>query len=240
MEEASLFDHLTELRTRLIKSLIGIFICFLALVYFSNDIYEFLAEPLQKFLPINSSMIATEVASPFLAPLKLTLFVSLLISMPYFLNQLWAFIAPALYRNEKQISGYIMVSSVLLFYVGIAFTYFLVLPLVFSFFTSSAPEGVMVMTDINSYLSFVLGMMFAFGLAFEIPILIFLLVWSGITSPEALSEKRPYIIVACFTVGMLITPPDIISQTLLAVPAWLLFEVGLIAAKVLLSKKGKY
>ena len=235
MEEASLVDHLTELRVRLVKSIAVIASCFILLIYFSNDIYQFLAEPLQKFLPSNSSMIATEVASPFLAPLKLTLFVSLMISMPYFFYQVWGFVAPALYKQEKSLSFSLLFSSVVLFYLGIVFTYFLILPIVFSFFTSSAPEGVLVMTDINSYLGFVLGMMFAFAIAFEIPILIFLLIWSGVSSSASLAKKRPYIIVGCFVIGMLITPPDVISQTLLAVPAWLLFELGLLISKLILE-----
>ena len=237
MEEASLVDHLTELRVRLVKSIAVIASCFILLIYFSNDIYQFLAEPLQKFLPSNSSMIATEVASPFLAPLKLTLFVSLMISMPYFFYQVWGFVAPALYKQEKSLSFSLLFSSVILFYLGIVFTYFLILPIVFSFFTSSAPEGVLVMTDINSYLGFVLGMMFAFAIAFEIPILIFLLIWSGVSTSASLSKKRPYIIVGCFVIGMLITPPDVISQTLLAVPAWLLFELGLLISKLILENR---
>tara|TARA_X000000368_G_scaffold123137_1_gene96528 strand:- start:3331 stop:3834 length:504 start_codon:yes stop_codon:yes gene_type:complete len=159
--------------------------------------------------------------------------------MPYFFSQIWGFVAPALYKQEKNLSFSLLFSSVVLFYLGIIFTYFLILPIVFSFFTSSAPEGVLVMTDINSYLGFVLGMMFAFAIAFEIPILIFLLIWSGVSSSESLSKKRPYIIVGCFVVGMLITPPDVISQTLLAIPAWLLFELGLFSSKLILEKTEK-
>ena len=237
MEKSSFLGHLQELRSRILKSLVVILACFLALVYFSNDIYQLLAEPLQAFLPENSSMIATEVASPFLTPLKLTFFVSLLISLPYSLNQVWKFIAPAMYQNEKSLSFLIMLSSLLLFYTGILFTYFLVLPLVFSFFTSSAPVGILVMTDISRYLDFVLGMMFAFSFAFEIPVLIFLLIWSGFSTPESLSAKRPYVIIGCFTVGMFLTPPDVISQTLLAIPAWLLFEAGLLMAKIFVKRE---
>ena len=230
-------DNLIELRARLINCLIFIVFCFLCLVYFSNDIYQIIAKPLQVFLPGNSSMIATEVASPFLTPLKLTFFVSLLISMPFSLNQIWKFIAPGMYQNEKSLSFMVMLSSLLLFYAGILFTYFLVLPLVFSFFTSSVPEGILVMTDISRYLDFVLSMMFAFSFAFEIPVFIFLLIWSGVSTPESLSKKRPYVIIGCFTVGMFITPPDVISQTLLAVPAWLLFEGGLIMARIFIKNK---
>jgi len=237
MRESTLTSHLIELRSRLIKSFVAIIFCFLCFIYFTNEIYQFLAEPLQKFLPENSSMIATEVASPFLTPLKLTFFVSLLVSMPYSLNQIWKFIAPGMYQNEKSLSFLVMLSSLLLFYAGIIFTYFLVLPLVFSFFTSSAPEGILVMTDISRYLDFVLSMMFAFSFAFEIPVFIFLLIWSGVSSPESLSAKRPYVIIGCFTVGMLITPPDVISQTLLAIPAWLLFEGGLLMARLFVKNK---
>ena len=237
METNTFMDNLIELRSRLIKCSIAVVFCFVCLIYFSNEIYQTLAEPLQAFLPASSSMIATEVASPFLTPLKLTFFVSLLISMPYSLNQIWKFIAPGMYQNEKSLSFLVMLSSLLLFYSGIIFTYFLVLPLVFSFFTSSAPEGILVMTDISRYLDFVLSMMFAFSFAFEIPVFIFLLIWSGVSSPESLSAKRPYVIIGCFTVGMFVTPPDVISQTLLAVPAWLLFEGGLIMARLFVRNK---
>ena len=237
METNTFMDNLIELRSRLIKCSIAVVFCFFCLIYFSNEIYQTLAEPLQAFLPSSSSMIATEVASPFLTPLKLTFFVSLLISMPYSLNQIWKFIAPGMYQNEKSLSFLVMLSSLLLFYAGIIFTYFLVLPLVFSFFTSSAPEGILVMTDISRYLDFVLSMMFAFSFAFEIPVFIFLLIWSGVSSPESLSAKRPYVIIGCFTVGMFVTPPDVISQTLLAIPAWLLFEGGLLMARLFVKNK---
>ena len=237
MEKSSFLGHLQGLRSRILKSLIVILVCFLGLIYFSNDIYLLLSEPLLSFLPSNSSMIATEVASPFLTPLKLTFYVSLLVSMPFLLNQIWRFIAPGMYENEKTLSFLIMLSSLVLFYLGVLFTYFLVLPLVFGFFTGAAPEGVLIMTDISRYLDFVLSMMFAFSFAFEIPIFIFLLIWSGISSSESLRSKRPYVIIGCFTVGMLITPPDVISQSLLAIPAWILFELGIVMAKILVEKK---
>ena len=237
MEKSSFLGHLQELRSRILKSLIVILVCFLSLIYFSNDIYLLLSEPLLSFLPPNSSMIATEVASPFLTPLKLTFYVSLLVSMPFLLNQVWRFIAPGMYENEKTLSFLLMLSSLLLFYLGVLFTYFLVLPLVFGFFTGVAPAGVLIMTDISRYLDFVLSMMFAFSFAFEIPIFIFLLIWSGISSSESLRSKRPYVVIGCFTVGMLITPPDIISQSLLAIPAWILFELGIVMAKILVEKK---
>ena len=239
MEKDSFLGHLQELRSRIIKSLVVILICFLGLIYFSNDIYLLLSHPLMSFLPSDSSMIATEVASPFLTPLKLTFYVSLLISMPFLINQIWRFIAPGMYENEKSLSFLLMLSSLLLFYLGILFTYFLVLPLVFGFFTGAAPDGILIMTDISRYLDFVLSMMFAFSFAFEIPIFIFLLIWSGISSSESLRNKRPYVVIGCFTVGMLITPPDVVSQSLLAIPAWILFELGIILANFFVEKKDK-
>ena len=237
MEKSSFLGHLQELRSRILKSLVVILVCFLGLVYFSNDIYLTLSKPLLSFLPGNSSMIATEVASPFMAPLKLTFFTSLLLSMPFLLNQIWKFIAPGMYENEKSLSFFLMLSSLMLFYVGILFTYFLVLPLVFGFFTGAAPDGILIMTDISSYLDFVLSLMFAFAVAFEIPVLIFLLIWSGVSSWDSLKNKRPYVIIGCFTVGMLVTPPDVISQSLLAIPAWILFELGIVTANLFDKKE---
>jgi sec-independent protein translocase protein TatC len=228
--------HLTDLRKKLLKSIIFVIVAFVSLVYFSNSIYEFVAEPLQAFLPPSSSMIATEVASPFLSPLRLAFYVSLLISIPFFLSQIWSFIAPGMYKNERTLSIVILLSSVLLFYLGTLFAYFIVFPIVFGFFTSSAPEGVMVMTDIGKYLDFVLTMIFAFSFSFEIPVLIYLLIWAEITTVESISSKRPYIIVLCFVVAMLLTPPDVLSQTLLAVPCWLLFELGLLIARLTQKK----
>lgn len=239
MEKNTFLEHLQELRSRLLKSLLVIMACFLGLVYFSNDIYLLISEPLLNFLPSGSSMIATEVASPFLAPLKLTFFASLLLSMPFLLNQIWRFMAPGMYVNEKKLSFLVMLSSLFLFYLGILFTYFLVLPLVFNFFTGSAPEGILIMTDISRYLDFVLSMMFAFSFAFEIPVFIFLLIWSGATDSDTLRSKRPYVVIGCFAVGMLLTPPDVISQTLLAIPAWLLFELGIVMADLVVKKEKK-
>ena len=236
METDTFFGHLRELRARILKSLVVILVCFLSLIYFSNDIYLILSEPLLSFLPENSSMIATEVASPFLTPLKLTFFVSLLLSMPFLLNQIWKFIAPGMYENEKSLSFLVILSSLILFYLGILFTYFLVLPLVVGFFTGAAPQGILIMTDISRYLDFVLSLMFAFSIAFEIPILIFLLIWSGITTSEKLRNARPYVIISCFIVGMLVTPPDVISQSMLAIPAWALFEIGIAAANLFVKK----
>lgn len=235
--EMSLFEHLDELRTRLLRSIWSVLMVFLALFYFSNTIYQYLSEPLRRFLPEGSTMIATQVASPFLAPLKLTLVVSALVAMPYVLFQAWAFVSPGMYRHEKRFAFPLLVSSIVLFYAGVAFAYFVVCPLVFAFFTSTSPEGVAVMTDISSYLDFILTMFFAFGFAFEIPVATVLLVWAGITTPDALTEKRRYIIVGCFVVGMLLPPPDVFSQTLLAVPMWMLFEAGVFASRMVIADR---
>jgi len=199
---------------------------------FANDIYTYLAAPLMKHLPAGASMIATDVASPFLTPFKLSLVLSIFVAMPYILYQIWGFIAPGLYRNERKLVLPLVASSTLLYYLGMAFAYFVVFPLVFGFFVSVAPEGVTVMTDIAKYLDFVLKLFFAFGLAFEVPVATVLLVLSGLTTPDALVQKRPYIIVGVFVIAMLLTPPDVISQTMLALPVWFLFEVGIIASRM--------
>ena len=233
----TLFDHLLELRTRLLRSVLGVLIVFCSLAYFAQDLYQYLALPLLSTMPEGTQMIATDVASPFFAPFKLTIVLSMFIAMPYILFQVWSFIAPGLYRNEKRLIIPLMVGSTVLFYGGIAFAYFAVFPVVFSFFNSVAPEGVTIATDISSYLDFVLKLFFAFGAAFEIPIVIILLCWTGVTDTDSLRKKRPYVIVGAFFVGMLLTPPDIISQTMLAVPMLLLFEIGLILAS-LYTKKG--
>lgn len=224
--EQPFLTHLLELRDRLLRTVLVILVLFLALFYFANDIYALLAQPLLKHLPQGGTMIATEVASPFLTPLKMTLVASLFLSIPYLLFQFWSFVAPGLYAHERKLMMPLLVSSILLFYAGMAFAYFVVFPLVFGFFTSAAPEGVTVMTDISAYLDFVLTLFFAFGVAFEVPIATILVVWTGVVSPQALAAKRPYIIVGAFVIGMLLTPPDIFSQTLLAVPMWILFEIG--------------
>jgi len=236
--ELPLVAHLVELRSRLLRALGSIAVAFSCLFYFANDIYAYVAAPLQKFLPESSTMIATEVASPFLTPFKLTLFVSVLLAVPFLLYQLWSFIAPGLYRNEKVIAIPLLISSVLLFYTGMAFAYYVVFPLIFGFFTSVGPEGVAVMTDIGSYLDFVLKLFFAFGVAFEIPVATILLIISGVISAENLAKKRPYVLVVCFVLGMLLTPPDVISQSLLAVPMWMLFEVGIFLGRMIKQKRG--
>ncbi|MCJ8293628.1 MAG: twin-arginine translocase subunit TatC [Colwellia sp.] len=227
---ASLFDHLLELRNRLLRSILGVLIIFCCLVYFAQDIYQYVAQPLLATMPEGSQMIATDVASPFFAPFKLTLVLSLFIAMPFVLYQIWSFVAPGLYSNEKRMIVPLMIGSTILFYSGIAFAYFVVFPVVFAFFTSVAPEGVVIATDISSYLDFILKLFFAFGAAFEIPIAIILMCWTGMTTPDSLREKRAYVVVGAFVIGMLLTPPDIISQTMLAVPMLLLFEVGIIIA----------
>ncbi len=227
-----LVSHLTELRDKLLRAILAILIIFIGIFPFANDIYLAVSEPLRALLPPGASMIATEVASPFFAPFKLALMSALFLAMPYVLYQVWSFIAPGMYRHEKRLAVPLLASSVVLFYAGAAFAYFVVFPLIFAFFTSVAPDDITIMTDINSYLNFVLKLFFAFGLAFEIPIAAVLLIWAGITTPETLAGKRPYIIVGCFIFGMLLTPPDIISQSLLAIPMWLLFEVGVYFGKL--------
>lgn len=229
--EQPLIDHLIELRNRIIRALIGVTIIFLLLFPFANDLYTVLANPLLRYLPEGSTMIATEVASPFLTPFKFTLVLAFFISIPYVLYQVWSFIAPGLYQKERRIALPLVVSSTLLFYAGIAFAYYVVFPLVFNFLVGIAPQGVTVMTDISKYLDFVLKMFFAFGVAFEVPVATILIVRAGITTTADLVKKRPYIIVAAFVVGMLLTPPDVISQTLLAVPMWMLFELGIFFAR---------
>ena len=226
-QEMPLVAHLTELRTRLLRCVAVILLLFAGLFYFSQDIYALVAAPLRVYLPAGATMIATGVASPFLTPFKLTLVVALFLSIPVILHQIWGFIAPGLYSHEKRIAVPLLASSILLFYAGMAFAYFVVVPIIFGFFASVTPEGVAMMTDIGQYLDFVLTLFFAFGVAFEIPVATFLLIWVGIVDVQTLRNSRPYVIVGCFVVGMFLTPPDVFSQTLLAVPMWLLFEAGL-------------
>lgn len=226
----TLFDHLLELRTRLLRAVLGVLIVFCSLIYFAQDIYQYVAQPLLEVMPAGTQMIATDVASPFFTPFKLTIVLSIFIAMPYILYQLWSFIAPGLYQNEKRMIAPLMFGSTFLFYGGIAFAYYIVFPVAFAFFSSVAPDGVTIATDISSYLDFVLKLFFAFGAAFEIPIAIILMCWTGVTTPDSLRAKRPYIVVGAFVIGMLLTPPDIISQTMLAVPMLLLFEAGVVIA----------
>ncbi|MDT8880022.1 twin-arginine translocase subunit TatC [Halomonas saccharevitans] len=237
--QAPLIEHLIELRSRLMRAVVAILVIFLGLYAFANDIYSFVAQPLMALLPEGSQMIATEVASPFLAPFKLTLVVAVFAAIPYVLHQAWAFVAPGLYDNEKALALPILASSIALFYGGAAFAYYVVFPLLFQFFTQTGPENVAVMTDINQYLNFVLKLFFAFGVAFEIPIATFLLILSGATTVESLSKKRPYVVLGCFVIGMLLTPPDVVSQSLLAVPMYLLYEVGLLFGRLVRRKREK-
>ncbi len=231
-KEQPLISHLIELRQRVMRIVLFVLVIFAGLFYFANDLYAYLSAPLTALLPEGTSMIATDVTSPFFAPFKLALVLAVFIGIPYILHQIWSFIAPGLYENEKHLAIPLLISSIVLFYAGIAFAYYVVFPLVFGFFTSVGPENVAVMTDISSYLNFVLKLFFAFGVVFEIPIATLLLIWSGATTAESLGQKRAYVIVGCFVVGMLLTPPDIISQSLLALPMWLLFEVGLIMGRI--------
>lgn len=231
--EMPLVAHLTELRSRLLRIVLIWMLIFAGLFYFANDLYTFISEPLRVYLPDGTSMIATDVASPFLTPFKLALISALFLAMPFVLHQIWSFIAPGLYKHEKRIAIPLLASSIILFYTGMAFAYYVVFPLVFGFFTSTAPEGVAVMTDINSYLDFVMTLFLAFGLAFEIPVATVLLVLAGVVNVAKLRQIRPYVVVGCFLIGMVLTPPDVISQTLLAVPMWLLYEVGILFGSML-------
>ena len=237
--EQPFISHLVELRTRLLRIVSGVLLVFVALSPFSNPIYSMLAGPLTRHMPAQSSMIAIDVLSPFLTPLKFTLVLAVFITIPWILYQVWAFIAPGLYQKEKRLALPVLISSTLLFYCGMAFAYFVIMPIFFAFITSTAPEGVAVMTDINRYLDFVMTIFFAFGVAFEVPVATVILVLTGIITPEAMAAKRPYVIVGAFVVGMLLTPPDVISQTLLAVPMWLLFEVGIFVSRLLLRRRSE-
>jgi sec-independent protein translocase protein TatC len=236
LAEGTLVSHLVELRTRLIRAALAVFVVFLCLVPFAERVFTLVATPLMDKLPEGATMIATQVASPFLTPFKMTLFVALFLAMPVVLYQLWQFVAPGLYRKEKRFAFPLLLSSIVLFYAGVAFAYYVVFPLMFGFFAAVAPEGVTMMTDISAYLDFILTIFFAFGLAFEVPIATLMLVSSGLVSLKVLSRGRPYVFLGAFVAGMLLTPPDAISQTLLAVPVYLLYESGLLLCRVLASK----
>ena len=235
-KQETFITHLQELRSRLLWVVGSVLIVFIGLFPFANKLYGYLAGPLMAHLPEGSSMVAIDVASPFLTPFKLVLLISIVLAIPIILYHVWAFIAPGLYSHEKRLVFPIIVSSSILFYIGMAFAYFIVFPLMFGFFTRVAPEGVAVMTDIGRYLDFVLKIFIAFGLAFEVPIVTLVLVKLGITTPQQLANKRPYVIIAAFIIGMLLTPPDVISQILLAIPVWLLFELGLLLSRVMVIK----
>lgn len=237
LSEQPFLSHLVELRDRLMRMVLAVLVLLLVLFPFGNDIFHMLAQPVMNALPDDTSMVATKVLSPFLTPLKLAFVAAVFIAMPYLLYQVWSFIAPGLYQHEKQLAIPLLMSSIVLFYLGAAFAYFVVLPLLFPFLVGVTPEGVKVMPDIADFLDIAIRLFFAFGLAFEVPIATILMVLAGISTPEKLAEKRPYVIVGAFVVGMLLTPPDIISQTLLALPIWVLFEVGLLFSRTLQGRR---
>ena len=238
LAEGTLLSHLIELRSRLLIIAVAVLVAFIILLPFSRDIFTLVSEPLREVLPGNA-MIATAVASPLLTPFKLTFFTALFLVMPVVLFQVWNFIAPGLYKNEKRFAIPLLATSIILFYLGIAFAYFVVFPLIFGFFTSIAPEGVEVQTDITQFLDFITTIVFAFGIAFEVPVATVLIVWAGLTNIEKLAKARPYVFLMAFIAGMFLTPPDVISQSLLAVPVYLLYELGIIMSKVFVSKKSE-
>lgn len=238
LAEGTLLSHLIELRSRLLIIAVAVLVAFIILLPFSRDIFTLVSEPLREVLPGNA-MIATAVASPLLTPFKLTFFAALFLVMPVVLFQVWNFIAPGLYKNEKRFAIPLLATSIILFYLGIAFAYFVVFPLIFGFFTSIAPEGVEVQTDITQFLDFITTIVFAFGIAFEVPVATVLIVWAGLTNIEKLAKARPYVFLMAFIAGMFLTPPDVISQSLLAVPVYLLYELGIIMSKVFVSKKSE-
>jgi sec-independent protein translocase protein TatC len=233
LAEGTLISHLVELRDRLLRAVIAVFVVFLGLAPFAGKVFSTVAQPLMAQLPAGSKMIATQVASPFVTPIKTTFFVALFLAMPVVIYQAWAFVAPGLYRREKRFAVPLLVSSVVLFYVGVAFAYFLVFPTVFKFLAATTPEGVSMMTDINSYLDFILLTCFSFGIAFEVPVATVLLIGTGLVSAEALAKQRPYVFLGAFVVGAVLTPPDVLSQVMLAVPMYLLFEAGLFMARLM-------
>jgi sec-independent protein translocase protein TatC len=223
--------HLKELRSRLIRMFLFVGVILICCLPFTNHIYNFISAPLIELLPAGSAMIATEVASPFIAPLRITIYSAILISVPYFLIEFWGYVSPGLYKKEKAFVAPLIISSVILFYVGIIFAYFVVSPIILSFFIAAAPDSIQVMTDINKYLDFVLKLFFAFGFAFEIPVATFLVITTGLVSKDRIKRMRPYLIISFFVIGMFLTPPDIFSQLFLAIPMWLLFEIGLLVSK---------
>lgn len=229
--------HLRQLRNRLLRCLLAMVVLFVGLFPFAQPLYTAISAPLRAFLPAGASMIATSVTSPFMAPIKLTLMLTLFVAMPLILHQVWGMVAPAVYRTERRVAIALLIASVTLFYAGMAFAFFLVFPMMFGFFASVTPEGVEMMTDIALYLDFILALFLAFGLAFQIPVATFLVVWAGMIDVQTLSKSRSYVIVGCFVVGMILTPPDVFSQTMLAVPMWLLFEVGLVASRMVTRQR---
>jgi sec-independent protein translocase protein TatC len=237
LAEGTLISHLIELRQRLLKAVVAVFLCFIPCAIFSDELFTIVATPLIAKMPAGTSMIATSLISPFMAPLKLALFVALFIAMPYVLFQAWAFVAPGLYKREKRFAIPLMASSIVLFYVGVAFAYFVVFPLMFAFLTTTAPTGVQVMTDISNYLDFVLLLFFAFGIAFEMPVATVLLAATGLVRVETMSKNRGYVILGIFVIAAFLTPPEALSQTAMAVPMWLLYEVGIVLSRILLRER---
>jgi sec-independent protein translocase protein TatC len=233
LAEGTLISHLLELRTRLLRAVIAVVVVFVPLAFFSNQLFTLIAQPLIDKLPDDTSIIATTVVAPFMTPLKLSLVTALFIAMPYVLYQVWSFVAPGLYRHERRFALPLFVSSVLLFYAGVAFAYFIVFPLMFAFLTATAPEGVRMMTDMAKYLDFALLLFFAFGVAFEMPVATVLLVLSGLVTVEKLRKNRGYVLLGIFVVAAFLTPPDAISQTFMAVPMYLLYEAGILMADFL-------
>jgi sec-independent protein translocase protein TatC len=237
LAEGSLISHLIELRQRLMRAVIAVILCFIPCALISDKLFTFVATPLIKKMPVGTSMIATSLISPFMAPLKLSFFVAIFIAMPYVLFQVWSFVAPGLYKREKRFAIPLMISSILLFYAGVAFAYFVVFPLMFSFLTTTAPTGVQVMTDITNYLDFVLLLFFAFGIAFEMPVATVLLASTGLVRVETMTKNRGYVILGIFVVAAFLTPPDALSQTAMALPMWLLYEVGILLSRILLRER---
>lgn len=237
LAEGSLISHLLELRDRLLKAVIAVAIVFAPLAFFSNELFTLIAQPLMQKLPADTSIIATSLIAPFMAPLKLALLTAVFLAMPYVLYQIWAFVSPGLYRHEKRFAIPLLVSSIVLFYLGVAFAYFVVFPLMFTFLTSTGPVGVRMMTDMSSYLDFVLLLFFAFGVAFEIPVATVLLAWTGLVKVETMSSNRGYVLLGIFIVAAFLTPPDAISQCFMAVPMYLLYELGIIGSRLIIKEK---
>lgn len=237
LAEGTLISHLIELRSRLVKATVAVGLVFICLVPFAQKIYTTVALPMMRSLPAGQNMIATGIATPFLTPFKATLFAALFIAMPVVLYQVWQFVAPGLYRKEKRFAYPLIISSIVLFYCGMAFAYFVVFPLVFRFFALAIPEGVVQAPDINEYLSFILTIFMAFGMAFEVPIATFILIWTRLVAIESVTKARPYVFLACFVIGMFLTPPDFISQTMLALPMYMLFEGGILMSRIMLADR---
>jgi sec-independent protein translocase protein TatC len=237
--EGTLISHLLELRTRLMRAFIAVVLVFVPLAFYSNQLFEWLSHPLLQQLPANSMLISTSITAPFTTPLKLSFVAALVVAMPYILYELWAFVAPGLYRHEKHFALPLLVSSVILFYAGIAFAYYLVFPLIFGFFVNTTPRGVQMMADISMYMQFVLTLLVSFGVAFEVPVAVVLLVLMGLVPLEKLTRFRGYVLIAVFVIAAIFTPPDAISQTVMAVPMYLLYEGGILFARLMLRGRAK-